>query len=169
MSNTLNNGDQGGGAGHDDPTPGTTPEPGTAAPGRQPDTGVAAPTPAGNDDQGGGDTFPRAYVEKLRKSEAGYRERAAVADELEAKNTALAERLHTSLVAADGRLSDPADLPFNPEHLDDPAALTAAITELVKSRPGLKSRRAAGDVGGGKRGAADPGGLSLIDHIRGLG
>lgn len=150
-------------------TPAVTPDPVTDDPGRQPDPGVVDPTPAGNDDQGGGDTFPRAYVEKLRKSEAGFRERAAAADALEEEKTALAQRLHESLVRADGRLADAADLPFNPEHLDDPAALTEAITALVRTRPGLKARQATGDVGAGTRGPANGGQVSLIDHIRGLG
>lgn len=151
-------------------TPTVTPDTGTDDPGRQPDTGAVDPTPAGDGDPGGdGDTFPRAYVEKLRKSEASYRERAARADALEQEKTALAQRLHESLVRADGRLADPADLPFNADHLDDPAALTEAITALVRTRPGLKARQAAGDVGAGSRGPAAGGHLSLIDHIRGLG
>lgn len=153
-------------------TPRVTPDTGTDDPGRQPDTGGADPTPGGGGDLGGGgggDTFPRAYVEKLRKSEAGYRERAARADALEQENTALAQRLHESLVRADGRLADPADLPYHPDHLDDPAALTEAITALVRTRPGLKARSAAGDVGAGSRGPAAGGQLSLIDHIKGLG
>lgn len=146
------------------PIPTVTPGPGTDGQGRKPDTGAADPTPAAD-----GDTFPRAYVEKLRKSEAGYRERAAAAAALEEENTALAQRLHESLVAADGRLSDPAALAFNAEHLDDPAALTDAITALIRRRPGLKARQAAGDVGAGSRGPAAGGQVSLIDHIRGLG
>lgn len=149
-------------------TPTVTPGPGTDDTGRQPDTGAVDPTPAGDGDQGG-DTFPRAYVEKLRKSEAAYRERAAAAAALEQEKTALAQRLHESLVAADGRLSDPAALDFNAEHLDDPAALTDAITDLIRRRPGLKARSAAGDVGAGSRGPAAGGQVSLIDHIRGLG
>ncbi len=45
------------------------------------------------------ETFPREYVKKLRKESAGYRERAQQAD-------TYAQRLHTALVAATGRLAD---------------------------------------------------------------
>lgn len=134
--------------------------------------------PAGIDTPDGGEgnpdespespeSFPAAYVRKLRKENADYRTRAGRADELEEKNTAMATRLHAALVARDGRLADPADLPFNPEHLEDEATLTAAITDLIKSRPGLKARSAGGDIGHGNRGTANHERLSLIDMIRG--
>ncbi|MDN6537105.1 MAG: hypothetical protein L0K73_09920 [Corynebacterium variabile] len=76
----------------------------------------------GHDDPGSDeqDTFPRAYVEKLRKENAGYREKAK-------RTEALERRLHHALVAADGRLADPSDLPFDAAHLDDPDALAAAV------------------------------------------
>lgn len=132
-------------------------------------------TPAGIDtpEQGEGnpdesaESFPAAYVKKLRKENADYRTRAGRADELEEKNTAMAVRLHSALVARDGRLSNPDDLPFNPDHLEDEAALTAAITELIRSRPGLKARTAGGDIGHGNRGTANHKPVSLIDMIRG--
>ena len=134
-------------------------------------------TPAGIDtpDEGEGnpdesrESFPAAYVKKLRKENADYRTRAGRADELEEKNTAMATRLHAALVARDGRLSNPDDLPFNAEHLEDEAALTAAITELIRSRPGLKARTAGGDIGHGNRGTANHKPVSLIDMIRGAG
>ena len=86
------------------------------------------------------ETFPREYVERLRRESAGYRERAQRAD-------ALAERLHGALVAATGRLADPTDLPYDEAHLDDEDALTAAIDELLARKPHLASRRPTGDVG----------------------
>ena len=58
------------------------------------------------------ETFPRSVVEKLRQENGKYRQRAAQAD-------AYAQRLHTALVAATGRLADPADLPYDAAHLDD--------------------------------------------------
>lgn len=107
-----------------------------------------------------GDKFPRSYVEKLRKESATYRERAKAADEL-------GKRLHEALVKLDGRLADPADLPFDAEHLDDPAALDKAIDALVTTKPGLRARGFTGDVGQGSRGVKKPTGVSLIDLMRG--
>ncbi|MCZ0731886.1 hypothetical protein OY187_27920 [Mycolicibacterium iranicum] len=118
---------------------------------------------AGDDTTQDGDgdqpeTFPREYVEKLRKESAGYRERAQQADQL-------AQRLHTALVAATGRLADPTDLPFDAEHLDDPDALNAAIDELVERKPHLKSRRVVGDVGQGA-GSVKAGQVNLAEILR---
>lgn len=104
------------------------------------------------------ETFPREYVEKLRKESAGYRERAQQADQL-------AQRLHTALVAATGRLADPTDLPFDAEHLDDPDALNAAIDALVERKPHLKSRRVVGDVGQGA-GSVKAGQVNLAEILR---
>lgn len=95
------------------------------------------------------ETFPRSYVEKLRKENAGYRAKAKRADEL-------AARLHSALVAADGRLADPADLEFNADHIDDPEALDAAIGELIAKKPGLRARQLGGNIGQGKRGTSSP-------------
>lgn len=94
------------------------------------------------------DTFPRDYVEKLRKEAAGYRDRAKDRD-------ALAERLHGALVAATGRLQDPSDVPFDQEHLDDPDALAAAIDDLLERKPHLASRKVSGDVGQGAASSSD--------------
>lgn len=88
------------------------------------------------------DTFSRSYVEKLRQEAAGYRVRAQRTTELE-------QRLHAALVAATGRLTDPSDLEFDPVHLDDEDALSAALDELLTRKPHLASRRPRGDVGQG--------------------
>jgi hypothetical protein len=88
------------------------------------------------------DTFPRSYVEKLRRESAGYRERANSAD-------TYAQRLHLELVRATGKLADPTDLPFDETHLDDPDALAAAVDALVARKPHLASRRPIGDIGQG--------------------
>ncbi|MCG7426033.1 hypothetical protein MHY20_00105 [Helcobacillus sp. ACRRO] len=90
------------------------------------------------------ETFPREYVEKLRNEAAQYRTRAKRADEY-------AERLHVALVDATGRLADPTDLPFNPDHLEDTEALTEAIDALLERKPHLASRTPYGDVGQGIR------------------
>lgn len=88
------------------------------------------------------DTFPRAYVEQLRREAAEQRVKAKRADEL-------GHRLHLALVAATGRLADPDDLPYSPDHLEDPDALAAAIDALLARKPHLASRRPAGDIGQG--------------------
>lgn len=115
----------------------------------------------GHEGHGSEETFSRAYVEKLRKENAKYRERAGKTDEL-------AHRLHTALVAADGRLADPADLEFNEDHLDDPEALAAAVAELIERKPGLRAQKLRGDVGAGDRGTRKSPPADLISLIRGL-
>lgn len=93
-----------------------------------------------------GDTFPRAYVEKLRTESAEHRTKAkAAAEALEP----LQRRLHGLVVAGTGRLADPSDLPFDVAHLDDDAALGAAIDALLTSKPHLASRRVKDDIGQG--------------------
>lgn len=89
-----------------------------------------------------GDTFPREYVERLRKESAGYREKAKRVDDL-------AQRLHTVLVEATGKLADARDLPFDETHLDNPEALQQAIQSLLTERPHLASRRPVGNIGQG--------------------
>lgn len=104
------------------------------------------------------DTFPREVVEKLRQEAGKYRLRAREAD-------TLATRLHTELVRATGRLADPADLPFDPEHLDDPEKMAAAVDELLAAKPHLASRTPRGDIGQGQRGqAAEP--FSLLGLLK---
>ncbi|GAB4582174.1 hypothetical protein [Nocardia sp. IFM 10818] len=93
------------------------------------------------------DSFPRSVVAKLRDENARYRQRAQ-------KTDAYAERLHTELVRATGRLADPTDLPYSEDHLDDAEALTAAIDDLVARKPHLASRRAVGDIGQGAKPSA---------------
>ena len=106
-------------------------------------------------------TFDRAYVEKLRKESANYRDKAKRAQELE-------QRLHNALVAKDGRLADPADLEFDPEHLDNPEALSNAISNLVAKKPGLRAQRLSGDVGAGVREKPKPPTTDLLSIMKGL-
>lgn len=91
-----------------------------------------------------GDTFPREYVERLRRESAEHRTRAKRADEL-------AARVFRLEVAATGRLADPDDLPYDDALLEDPAALTAAIDALLSAKPHLASRRPRGEVDQGVR------------------
>jgi len=91
------------------------------------------------------ETFPLAYVQKLRQEAAEHRTRAQRADDL-------GQRLHTSLVERSGRLQDASDLPYDESHLEDAEALTTAIDELLTRKPHLASRRLSGDVGQGVTG-----------------
>ena len=86
------------------------------------------------------ETFPREVVELLRRERRRDRGRAKDRDDL-------AQRLHTALVAANGRLADPTDLEFADDHLADEDALTAAVDDLLTRKPHLASRKARGDVG----------------------
>lgn len=106
-------------------------------------------------------TFDRKYVEKLRKESAKYRDKAKRTEELE-------KRLHHALVAQDGRLADPSDLEFNPDHLDDADALSDAIANLVAKKPGLRAQRLSGDVGAGVREKPKPPTTDLLTIMKGL-
>lgn len=114
-----------------------------------------------NNDENASDTttFSRTYVEKLRRENASYRERASRVDEL-------AQRLHTAMVAATGRMADPTDLVFDAAHLDDQDAMNTAIDELLSKKPHLASRRPFGDVGQGNRGAVSDAPVNLADILR---
>lgn len=105
-----------------------------------------------------GDTFPRAYVEDLRKESAGYRTQVRQ----------LQERLHRLQVQQTGALADPADLPFDAAHLESPEALQAAIAALLADKPHLKARAfAPGAAAQGARGQASTG-VDLIGMLRGM-
>ena len=88
------------------------------------------------------DTFPRSYVEDLRQENGKYRQRAQ-------QGEVYAQRLHTELVRATGRLADPTDLPFDAEHLDDADKLSAAVDDLLARKPHLANRRPMGEIGQG--------------------
>lgn len=90
------------------------------------------------------DTFPREYVEKLRKEAGDARTRAKRADEL-------AAALWAAQVAATGQLADPSDLPM-PEDADplDPEAASTAVAELLAVKPHLAARVPRGFVGQGQ-------------------
>lgn len=119
--------------------------------------GDSIPEPVENDPEDP-ETFPREYVVKLRKESAGNRERAKRADDL-------AHRLHTALVSASGKLADPADLPFDDAHLDNPEALQDAIQTLLTERPHLANRKPMGNIGQGHMSEA-PATISLGGLLR---
>lgn len=118
---------------------------------------------AENAPTGDSDTFPREYVEGLRKESAGYRDRAKQAEERADK---LAQRLHTELVKATNRLENPADLAFDAEHLDDADKLGAALDALLADRPYFAKRVVKGDAGQGARGG-QPEPFSLLNALKG--
>src|SRR5690625_2605830 len=116
------------------------------------------------DDEDDSDQFPRPYVERLRARSAGYRARAKAA---EGRAAELERALFTERVRALDVLADPSDLPYDPEALDDPDALRAAVDELVAKRPHLR-RRGVADPGTGHREqheGGDP--VSLLGIMRG--
>lgn len=122
----------------------------------QPDTAEGDVSDATPDSE----TFPRQVVEDLRKENGKYRQRAQQSD-------ALAQRLHTELVRATGRLADPTDLPFDESHLEDSDSLSLAIDELLESKPHLATRRPTGDIGQGQRGPASAN-FSLLQTLKDL-
>lgn len=119
-------------------------------------------TPDGSDleseQDGDPDVFPREYVENLRQENGKYRLRAGQAD-------TYAERLHTELVRATGRLADPTDLKFDEDHLADPDKMVAAVDDLLARKPHLASRKPSGDIGQGGRGSADAP-MGLLDLLK---
>lgn len=104
------------------------------------------------------ETFPRAYVEKLRKENAGHRDKAKRAD-------SLAAALWEARVSATGKLADPTDLPL-PEDVDplDVDAVTAAVDALLARKPHLGSRTPRGNIGQGP--SATPDSVSLAGILR---
>ena len=83
------------------------------------------------------EVFPREYVEELRAEAKSRREAAAA---LEAEADGLRRRLVAALIAQDGRLADPEDLPYDPAYLD-PDRLSEAITALLEAKPHYAARR----------------------------
>ena len=106
------------------------------------------------------DTFPRSYVEALRTENGTYRNRAKDA---EAKADELAKALWTERVRALGVLADPADLPYDPEALDDLDLIRSQADELLGAKPHLRTRQITERVGQGERGAET---ISLVELLQ---
>lgn len=100
------------------------------------------PGPDTNESQSQSETFPREYVEQLRRENAEQRAKAKRADDL-------ARQLFAARVTATGRLADPADLPFDDALLDDADGLTTAIDALLADKPHYAARRPFGEIGQG--------------------
>ena len=85
------------------------------------------------DDDDGSDDRSRANGEaaKYRRQRNEQRQRA---DDY-------GTRLFHALVAQDGRLTDPTDMPVDMDLLDDPEALHEAIGALVEKKPHLKRKQ----------------------------
>ncbi len=115
-------------------------------------------TPEAETTEGEPDTFPREYVENLRQENGRYRQRAGQAD-------TYAQRLHTELVRATGRLADPTDLAFDEDHLADADRMVEAIDDLLARKPHLASRKPAGDIGQGGRGSGNAP-VGLLDLLK---
>lgn len=121
------------------------------------------PAPAVGLDDEGQQTFDRAYVVKLRESEARYRVRAKHAE-------TLAQNLVEAYAAATGLLADPTDLRFDPSLLDDDGVpdrvkVEQAVAMLLDRKPHLASRTPRGDVGQGAR-PGEAAGVSLAGLLR---
>lgn len=129
--------------------------------------GVAdAPTDenAGSEDDTTPEAEPKATGEPVDAAEGT--DSPADSDTPEDDVDGLKGQILALLVEKDGRLADPADLPFEPEYLKDPEALYQAITDLITRKPGLKARGARGDVGAGQANKGAPKPPNLIDIIK---
>ncbi|OBB57957.1 hypothetical protein A5757_19265 [Mycobacterium sp. 852013-51886_SCH5428379] len=115
---------------------------------------VGVTTPDTNPDAAAGDSFPREYVETLRRESAGHRDKARTA---EARADELARALFTARVAALGMVENPAEIAYDADLLDDADALSAAIEAAITERPYIKARRVTGSVGQGAQGGRDTG------------
>lgn len=111
-----------------------------------------APKPGEDEQEPQGDTFPRSYVEKIRKENQNYRDRAKKGE------TALS-RLTDSTVreATNGILVDPTDLTYDEESMSDedgfpdPEKIKEAAEALIERKPHLAPRRPRGDIGQGRQ------------------
>jgi len=126
-----------------------------------PDVDEPEPDPAADEPEPdpAAETFPRNYVDKLRRQNAEHRKRATAAAE---ETDRLARALFTERVAALGLLADPTDLAYDADVLDSPDALQAATEALLADRPHLRTRRITQRVGQGIPPAADTVSLAAI-------
>lgn len=106
------------------------------------------------------DTFPRSYVEELRGENATYRNRAKDA---ESKADELAQALWTERVRSLGVLADPADLPYDPDALDDLDLIRQQADELLGAKPHLRTRKITERAGQGERGTES---ISLVELLQ---
>lgn len=110
-------------------------------------------------DESGDD--PEPAVVRARNQAARYRRELR---ETESELERIRGELWTARVEALGLLADPADLPFDPDALEDPAKLRELADELLTRKPHLRSRRIRTRAGQGE-GASD-GEFSLAGLLR---
>lgn len=113
------------------------------------------------------DTFPREYVENLRREAAEHRTGRTAAEE---RSEAALSRLRLAAIHSATRdvLADPTDLQWSDDMTDeegwpDAEKISAAASALVEAKPHLG--RVRGDVGQGFRGGEQ--GVSLAEALRG--
>lgn len=111
--------------------------------------------------------MPAATPAELRAAIRSLRDESAAGRVASRERDALSRRVVRQAVAATGKLADPDDLPYSGDYVNDPAALSAAIDDLLTRRPHYASRRPTGDVGQGVRGDSGAAGASLADILRG--
>ena len=120
-----------------------------------------------DDDEGGNDdelrqTFDRDYVERLRTKSAGYRLRAK---EAESDRANLQRQLFTERLQRLDLVVDVEAVPYDPALLDDEAALVDHVEALLESKPYLRKRKVAGDIG--QHSAGDnPQSVSLLSMMK---
>lgn len=103
--------------------------------------------PAVDDDDGpAGSELSRA-----RRQAARYRTELR---DLETRAGDLEAALWRARLELDGRLADPDDLPVDPELVDDPDGIRAAVDELLERKPHLRSRRIRERAGQGEGSAS---------------
>lgn len=127
-----------------------------------PDSGPGDTEPDSDTTDDSARVYPADYVQRLRRDVANYRTRASDAEQ---RLTELSEALWTARVSELGLLADPADLPFDPELVDDVDAIRAAAEALVAAKPHLRSQRITARIGQGEPDTAPPP-ASLVGLLR---
>lgn len=93
---------------------------------------------ADDDDNPDDDGAPGGELARARRQAARYRTELR---ELEGRADELVAELWRARLELDGRLADPDDLPVDPELVDDPDGIRAAVDALLERKPHLRSRR----------------------------
>lgn len=93
---------------------------------------------ADDDDNPDDDDLPGGELARARRQAARYRTELR---ELEGRADELVAELWRARLELDGRLADPDDLPVDPELVDDPDGIRAAVDALLERKPHLRSRR----------------------------
>ena len=119
---------------------------------------------------GAPETFPREYVEQLRRENAQHRTRAQRADEATARllDASIASATAGILADADDlRAHVPADALVDDDGWPDPERIAEAARALVQRKPHLGDGRPRGDIDQGTR-DTDGDGVSLAGMMRRL-